>query len=169
MARYLFGHDNSIVNRCSTAYWAGGITDLVASGVLKGVSGLLRKLASGGKQFKAAARRAARKETYKYFSGGRYGWEVHHKNTLFGFPDFSQSIFPTGGLPAWVNSHRWNLMRVSTTKGRITGLSQHDILGLRARYAERILGAATHPGAILLRTGVLSARGAFKCNREDTR
>jgi hypothetical protein len=95
------------VNESSDYYKLGEYSELAFEIIATGGSTLLRYLA------KNASRKAAyasfRNMTKNIPRNGKY---LHHKNPLFGHPiqiTSEAALFPTGGLPASLHSHRWNL------------------------------------------------------------
>lgn len=96
------------VNKCSRAYRNGELADLAFEVGTMGVSAGLKALA------KNASRGAVRRGTRPLMEAFREannleGGFVHHSNPLFGHPGGFSTIFPTGGLPAFLNSGSWNL------------------------------------------------------------
>ena len=100
--------DIGSVNKCSTAYRAGELADIIFETGTLGISAGLKALAAN------ASRSAVRKSTRPFMNSFRQannykGGFVHHSNPLFGHPGGISTLFPTGGLPAFINSRAWNL------------------------------------------------------------
>jgi len=96
------------VNKCSRDYRNGELADLAFEVGTVGVSAGLKALA------KNASREAVRRGTRPFMEAFREannleGGFVHHSNPLFGRPGGFPTTFPTGGLPAFLNSGSWNL------------------------------------------------------------
>jgi hypothetical protein len=71
------------------------------------------------------------------------GNQVHHINPLLGHPGGSRTLFPTGGLPGWVHSGRWNL--------QVLEGAAHTLAHRRLRRLERWLRINTNRYTITLR------------------
>lgn len=101
------------VNKCSSAYRKGEVADLAFEAGTMGLSAGLKYLAKGMTQ------QAARKGTRPFMDAFREsrnldGGFVHHANPLLGNPgSIGPTMFPTAGLPAWINSGAWNLQWVA--------------------------------------------------------
>ena len=131
--RELVGGGRS-VRKCSAAYRAGEIADIAFEVGTMGLSALLKAAARG------ASREAARAEFRMATSDvSRNGGQLHHRNPLFGHPDGSTTIFPTGGLPSWVAHGSWNLQLFAS---RAEHLSAHA----RLQSMERAWSLAVRPG-----------------------
>ena len=100
-----WGSSGQVLNQ--DAYVTG---EWVETGVeigLTGGSAALKKAAS--KASRSSVREAAEKTVGALRKEDHF---VHHKNPLFGHPGGSSSLFPTGGLPAWIHSTKANLVVV---------------------------------------------------------
>lgn len=96
------------VDTCSAAYTVGEMADLAFEAGTMGLSAGLKAAAKGASR--DAARRGARPFIDAFREANNLeGGFVHHSNPLFGHPGGFPTTFPTGGLPAWLNSGAWNL------------------------------------------------------------
>jgi len=98
------GDVNDVVNYDSGAYIGGEVTEVVIElGATGGAAGL-KHAAEGASR--SAARNAFRRMTKDVVRDGK---QLHHLNPLFGHPGGAKALFPTGGLPAAIHSHPFNL------------------------------------------------------------
>jgi RHS repeat-associated protein len=147
------GLDIGSVDRCSSSYRNGELADLAFEVGTMGVSAGLKALAA------KASRDAVRKGTRPFITAFRNandleGGFVHHSNPLFGHPGGFQTTFPTGGLPAALNSGTWNLRWFADS-------ATHAAAHRWMRGLENAWGAAVNPGA----TGIRAARDvASRCS-----
>lgn len=150
------GFDIGSVNKCSGAYRNGELADLAFEiGTMGGAAGL-KALAA------RASRDATRRSTRPFMTAFREanslkGGFVHHSNPLFGHPGGFPTMFPTGGLPASVNSGAWNLRWFADS-------ATHAAAHRRMRGLENAWGAFVNPAT----TGMRAARDfadACSCSR----
>jgi RHS repeat-associated protein len=134
------------VNQCSTAFKAGGWTAVAVGLAISGGSSLLNKLASN------VSRTTVRSQANNVIAqiiknGGLKGsGPVHHINPLFGHPGGGWTMFPTGGLPAWIHSGWWNVTRVNSW-------AAHMKIHSQLTRNQNILAAMFHPAATMGRIG----------------
>jgi RHS repeat-associated protein len=134
------------VNKCSGFYRAGEAADIAFEVGSLGLSAGLKGLAA------RASRNAVRVETRPFMNAFREansleGGFVHHSNPLFGHPGGTGSMFPTGGLPASINSGSWNLQWFANR-------AAHNAEHQRIRGLENGWSAAVNPAT----TGIRAAR-----------
>ncbi|MBI1424703.1 MAG: hypothetical protein GC149_14755, partial [Gammaproteobacteria bacterium] len=136
------------VNKCSNAYRYGEYTDLAFEVGTMGLSAGLKGLAA--RASRNAVRNGARPfvNAFREANGLESGF-VHHSNPLFGHPGGFPTTFPTGGLPAWVNSGAWNLRWFPDS-------ASHAAAHQWMRGLENVWGALVNPGT----TGIRAARDA---------
>ena len=131
---------NAVVDKCSTAYRVGEYTEVAAEITLTGGSKLLTRMAvRKGMKMYTEYRRVAGALGVK----APLGNQVHHINPLLGHPGGSRTLFPTGGLPGWVHSGRWNL--------QVLEGAAHTLAHRRLRRLERWLRINTNRYTITLR------------------
>ena len=117
------GLDINSVDECSQSYQVGEATDVAFEVGSMGLSAGLKALA------KNVPRAAARRATQPFLNAFRkannlQGGFVHHANPLFGNPGrMGSTMFPTGGMPAWLNSGAWNLQWMSDTASHMAAHS----------------------------------------------
>ena len=118
-------------------------------------------LSAGLKALAANASRSAVRGAARPFidafreANGLEGGLVHHSNPLFGHPGGFPSMFPTGGLPAWLGSGAWNLEYFPDLASH---LAKHEFL----RSLENAFGAFVNPFTTAIR-GARDAAGACGC------
>jgi RHS repeat-associated protein len=99
------------VDKSSGAYRAGEYTEIAVEILATGGSALLKRLARG------ASRSAVRGQFARLTAGiSRNGGQLHHLNPLFGHPGGAPTLFPLGGLPAWLHSGEWNLKLLTSAE-----------------------------------------------------
>ncbi|WP_377153098.1 hypothetical protein ACFJIX_17295 [Roseateles sp. UC29_93] len=134
------------VNKCSSAYRNGELADLVFEVGTMGVSAGLKAVAKNASR--EAARRGARPFINSFREGRNLeGGFVHHSNPLFGHPGGIPTMFPTGGLPAALNSGAWNLRWFADS-------ASHSAAHRWMRGLENGWGVFVNPGT----TGIRAAR-----------
>ena len=102
------------VDKNSDAYNNGEKIELAFEVSTMGVSAGLKMLAKDASR--EATRNATRPLLNKFREENQLkGGFVHHSNPLFGHPGGKGTMFPTGGLPAWLNSGSWNLKWFATS------------------------------------------------------
>jgi RHS repeat-associated protein len=107
--RQKWGIDD-VVNKCSGWYTAGEWTEVGAELLLTGGSSLLKGAAK--RAGKALIEKEVKAMTGKVVRAA--GQELHHINPLVGQPvnltrgRVVLTLFPMGGLPAWIHSGKWN-------------------------------------------------------------
>jgi hypothetical protein len=117
---------NDVVDKCSGFYKAGEYVEVGGEIVLTGGSALLKNAA------KNAVRAEVRREAARMTAGiARNGKQLHHINPLFGHPGGAPTLFPTGGLPDWIHSGRWNtkLLDHEAHKAAHRALRRQEMLG----------------------------------------
>jgi hypothetical protein len=131
------------VDKCSRAYRNGERTDLAFELGTMGLSAGLKRLAA--RASRDAARKAARPlvESFREARGLEDGF-VHHSNPLFGHPGGFPTTFPTGGLPAGVNSAAWNLRWFPDA-------ASHSAAHRWMRGLENVWGALVNPATTAVR------------------
>ncbi len=134
------------VNKCNASYRAGEATDIVFEVGTLGLSAGLKALAAN------ASRKAVRDTARPFLNAfreanGLEGGFVHHSNPLFGHPGGTASMFPTGGLPAWINSGSWNLEWFAD-------LASHNAAHQQLKQLENAFGAMVNPPT----TGIRATR-----------
>jgi RHS repeat-associated protein len=104
-------HMDVSVNTCSEAYTAGEVVETAAELVATAGSSILKNLAKGASR--AGVRSAAKQQMRRNGVVSGPGEVAHHINPLFGHPGNKPTLFPTGGLPAWLHSGSWNLSKLA--------------------------------------------------------
>lgn len=149
IVRRMLNDGQDVVDKCSGWYSAGEYSEVVVEIVATGGSAALKQAAKG------ASRRLVRKESRKLTRHiQRGGKELSHNNPLFGHPGGGPTLFPTGGLPAWMHSGNWNLSLLEH--------AEHVAAHRQMRALEDIGSAAVNPLMTYLRTENNSMSGR-KC------
>jgi RHS repeat-associated protein len=140
----------SKVSRCGTAYKVGGYTEMAAEvGLTLGSAGLKHLAANASR---GVVRAAAEATVEGLREEGKF---VHHINPLFGHPGGGATLFPTGGLPAFVHSSPLNLAVLDAAEH----LGAHQAI----RSAEQAGRIIVNPAATAARA-VLNAQQDCGCN-----
>ncbi len=130
--RQMMGTD-SVVDHCSTAYKVGEYTEVAGEIALTGGSAAMKRAAVGASR--VAVRNAFKRATRNVV---RNGGQLHHLNPLFGHPGRGGvTLFPTGGLPAAIAHHPWNLALLTTV--------EHTAAHRRLRFLERLASLVVNP------------------------
>jgi RHS repeat-associated protein len=124
---------NDVVDHDGGWYKGGEYTQIGVEVAVTGGGAALRHAAAkkGGQLIRREANRQVRKHT-------RPGYVQHHVNTIKGHPAVKggrgarQSHYPTGGLPDWFHSGRWNIKYIKK------GDPLHDWQIGRASCRERV-------------------------------
>lgn len=109
------------VNNCSSYYLAGELTDVAVGAASLGGSIYLKSLVKNWKTISPSVRNNINKHK-PYQSLKEAGFDVHHIHPLKGHPGMpgikagQPTLFPTGGLPLFINSHSLNLSKVSNAE-----------------------------------------------------
>ena len=141
---------NDVVDKCSGWYKGGEYTEIAAEIAATAGSALLKNLAKNA--VRAEVRREAARMTADIAREGR---QLHHINPLFGHPGGAPTLFPTGGLPAWIHSGRWNTELLTK--------AEHLAAHRRLREMEELARTAVNPAM----TGGRAAANALRdcgCN-----
>ncbi len=141
LARQGLGIDG--VDKCSSAYSAGGYAEIGVELALTGGVAGLRHLAAN------ASRKEARKAFRKLTKAiPRNGKELHHSEPLFGHPielGGGMVLLPTGGLPGWIHSGMWNTHSWLTRLPQLLSRADHLAAHARLQQAEKIAKTAVNP------------------------
>ncbi len=126
------GRRGSLIDRCSKAYTAGELADLLGTGLLGAGSKFLKRLAR--RTDHANAGRAAKRFLNNFYPerGYKNGYVIHHRLPLFGHFGGHETLWPTGALPAWMNS-----MPIIMTQ-KIHGANRSDIIAKHARLHRKL-------------------------------
>lgn len=114
--------DIGSVNNCNGFYLAGELTDMGMNIASLGGSIYLKSLIKGMNDTNKKAIRNEGKKQPSYKKLQETGYEVHHTNPLFGHFGIKgrstkkPSLFPTGGLPPYINSSSLNLTKIPTAE-----------------------------------------------------
>jgi RHS repeat-associated protein len=135
---------------CSPYYKAGEWGELGAEVALSAASFGLNTMIKGVSR--TAVRHAAEKRIASLGIQRTAGQQLHHLPPLFGHPGGLPTLFPTGGLPIWMNTNTWTLWRVEGTAGNAAA---HRTL----RAWERAGTAAVNPPLTVGRVIVDTAGG----------
>lgn len=144
----LIGHGSEgLVDASGSAYKAGEYTEIAVELVLTAGSAGLKTL------LKKKGADIARQEAKSFLRKiARNGGEMHHVNPLAGHHGGFPSLFPTGGLPAFIHSGPWNRMLIP--RGMNPAIHRY------LRRLERI-------GAILVNPATTFARMLRLAGRKD--
>lgn len=122
------------INKCSEAYRAGELLELGAEVALTGGAAALKFAAK--RALRRAVRSAADARIARLIASGKLktfpGSRIHHTNPLFGHPGNIRTLFPTGGLPAWMHTNRFTLraMTQQAHKAQHQYLRRLETLGM---------------------------------------